>query len=80
MYKVIHKFADAQDKNYIYEIGDTYPREGKKVSKERLAELASDTNKVRMPLIEAVAKAESVPEPEVEEIIDEQPKTEEQAE
>lgn len=51
MYKVIEKFADLQDYNHIYEVGDVYPREGKLVSSKRLAELASNKNRLRTPLI-----------------------------
>ena len=45
MYKVIEMFTDLQDENYRYEPGDTFPRKGLKVSKERLEELASTNNK-----------------------------------
>lgn len=51
MYKVIARFADLQDGSHIYEIGDTYPRKGLKPSKERIEELASDKNKIGIPLI-----------------------------
>lgn len=51
MYKVIERFADLQDDNHIYEIGDTFPRKGSKPSKERIEELASDSNKIGIPLI-----------------------------
>lgn len=51
MYKVIARFADLQDVSHIYEIGDTYPRKGLKPSKERIEELASDKNKIGIPLI-----------------------------
>lgn len=53
MYRVIQKFADLHDDNYIYSPGDVFPREGVIVSKERYAELASKKNKIGMPLIEA---------------------------
>ena len=39
MYKVIKLFADLQDNNHVYEVGDIFPREGLKVSEARLAEL-----------------------------------------
>ena len=44
-YKVIEYFEDGQDNRYPYSAGDTFPREGVKVSDERLAELSSDKNK-----------------------------------
>lgn len=69
MYKVIAKFADIQDDNYIYEVGETYPRKGLKVSKERLAELASVDNKARKILIAKEEEPEMAPEaPEMPQI------------
>lgn len=56
MYKVIRLFKDLQDKGYTYNVGDEYPRQGKKVSKKRLAELASDQNRRKEPMIEEVAE------------------------
>ena len=44
MYKVTEMFTDLQDENYRYEPGDTFPRKGLKVSKERFEELASTEN------------------------------------
>lgn len=60
MYKVICRFADKEDENYIYEVGDVYPRDGKKVTEERIAVLASANNSAQKVLIEEVA--EKVPE------------------
>lgn len=54
MYKVIKFFADLQDENHVYNVGDIYPREGLEVSEERLAELAGSENKQGQPLIELV--------------------------
>ena len=54
MYKVIERFMDLQDDNYIYEVGDAYPREGADPTLERIAELASDKNRLGVPLIEKV--------------------------
>lgn len=51
MYKVIKFFTDLQDNNFPYKAGDIYPRQGLKVSKERLAELSSSENKQGEPLI-----------------------------
>lgn len=64
MYKVIHYFEDLQDHNHPYNLGDTFPRAGKKVSETRLSELASGENKLGKPLIqyeEDVAPAEKKP-------------------
>ena len=51
MYKVIKMFHDLQDKNWLYNPGDVFPREGKEVTPERLAELAGKENKQGVPLI-----------------------------
>ena len=56
MYKVIERFMDLQDDNYIYEVGDAYPREGSGPTLERIRELASNSNKIGKPLIEEVAE------------------------
>ena len=44
MYRVIEYFTDLHDDDHEYREGDVFPREGIKVSKERLEELASDKN------------------------------------
>ena len=56
MYNVIERFMDLQDDNYIYEVGDAYPREGADTTLERIRELASNRNKIGKPLIEEVAE------------------------
>ena len=57
MYKVIKLFADLQDSNHVYNVGDEYPRKGVKVTAERIAELAGNTNKQGTPLIAEVKPA-----------------------
>lgn len=54
MYKVIRYFTDLQDNDYPYYEGDTFPRDGMTVTKQRLEELASKNNKQKVPLIEKV--------------------------
>lgn len=51
MYKVVKKFVDLQDKNHLYNVGDCYPRSGKDVSENRIQELATNNNKIGVPLI-----------------------------
>ena len=51
MYKVVERFADLQDNNHVYEVGDAFPRQGLDASEERLAELAGSHNKQHKPLI-----------------------------
>ena len=62
MYKVIHHFADLQDHDYPYEVGDVFPRLGVKVSNTRLNELASGDNRQGRPLIEFVEEKTEVKE------------------
>lgn len=85
MYKVIVRFTDLQDNNHLYEVGDTYPREGYSPSAWRYRELSSTKNKRGVVLIEKVpepvteteeaipelAKAEPVEEEYTEDIISE---------
>ena len=52
MYKVIKRFRDLQDNNHAYSVGDTFPHNGVEVGAERIAELASDRNRIGIPLIE----------------------------
>ena len=54
MYRVIHKFYDLKDNNHAYSVGDTFPHDGVEVEAERIAELASDKNRLRVPLIEEI--------------------------
>ena len=54
MYKVIKSFTDLQGNNYAYYVGDTFPHNGVDVGAERIAELASDKNRLGVPLIEAI--------------------------
>ena len=56
MYKVIKSFTDLQDNNYAYSVGDTFPHNGVEVDAERIDELASDKNRLGVPLIEEIAE------------------------
>lgn len=53
-YTVIKFFTDLQDGRHAYNVGDTFPRDGLVVSKERFEELAGSKNKQGQPLIKAV--------------------------
>ena len=53
-YKVIKLFTDLHDNDYLYNVGDTFPRKGISVTEERIAELAGSDNKQHAPLIEKV--------------------------
>lgn len=65
MFRVIKKFADLDDKRYIYQVGDEYPREGYEPSEDRVEFLSSDQNKLGTPVIEFVqdVKEDSEKEP-----------------
>lgn len=67
--KVVYKFADLVDGNHIYEVGDSYPRDGYKPTKERVEELKGSDNKIGKPLI--VAEADEVIEAEPEVVVPE---------
>ena len=56
MYKVIKSFTDLQDNNYAYSVGDTFPRNGVEAGAERIEELASDKNRLGIPLIEELTE------------------------
>lgn len=51
VYEAIEYFEDLQDDRHAYKENDVYPREGFQVSKERLAELASNKNRRKRPMI-----------------------------
>ena len=56
MYKVIKSFTDLQDNNHAYSVGDTFPHNGVEVDAKRIAELASDKNRLGVPLIEEITE------------------------
>ena len=68
MYKVINYFADLQDNNFAYEVGDTFPRAGLEVTEERLAELSGSNNKQGKPLIAKVEEKTDLKKMKVEEL------------
>lgn len=57
MYRVIEYFEDLQDNGQPYNVGDVFPKGDKKVTKERLNELATDKNRRHIPLIEKVEES-----------------------
>lgn len=56
-YRVIKAFADLQDDNHVYRVGDKFPRSGR-AKKERIEELSSADNRLGKPLIEEYEEAE----------------------
>lgn len=55
-YTVLEYFKDISDNCHEYSSGDIYPRDGLTVSEDRLAELSSDRNRRKRPVIAAVAE------------------------
>jgi hypothetical protein len=53
-YRVIEFFTDLQDNDYPYNAGDVFPRKGKSVTADRIAELSGTQNKRGVALIEEV--------------------------
>lgn len=56
-YEVIRNFADLQDDNHIYRVGDKYPRSGRG-KKERIEELSGSDNALKYPLIKEVEETQ----------------------
>ena len=54
MYKVIKSFTDLKDNNHAYYVGNTFPHNGVEVDAERIEELASNKNRLGVPLIEEI--------------------------
>lgn len=50
-YTVISPFCDLKDDMHPYNVGEKYPRDGYTPSLERIAELKSDANALKTPLI-----------------------------
>lgn len=76
MYRVLHKFRDLQDKNYIYNEGDIYPRKGLRPGAERIEELESGKNRRNISLIEYIPEdIEDEEAAEVSESTEIKPKT-----
>lgn len=58
MYKVVKHFLDLQDDSHEYNVGDTFPRDGKEVSLARITELSTEQNRRKTVLIEEVKEEE----------------------
>lgn len=69
MYKVVYGFADLQDDNHIYSVGDGYPRTGYVPTPERVLELEGANNKIGRQLISKIESSDDKTEP-----IEEKPK------
>ncbi|OLS39134.1 hypothetical protein [Bacillus sp. MRMR6] len=58
-YEVIENFFDIEDNRRLYEVGQSYPREGFKPSEERVVALSSRNNKGKQPFIKLVEDKEA---------------------
>lgn len=54
MYKVIRYFRDTQDNRHAYNVGDTFPHDGRAISQERINALVNGNNFQQVPLIKYV--------------------------
>lgn len=55
MHKVVKAFTDLQH-HHAYSVGDTFPHNGVEVDAERIEELATDKNRLGVPLIEEIVE------------------------
>lgn len=67
-YEVIKYFTDLQDNDYEYNVGDIFPRDGLRVTDERLRELSTDENRQRVPLIKPISEAKDFSSMKVSEL------------
>ena len=58
-YKVINTFRDKENDNLLYRVGDTYPVEGYKPNKKRIAELSKEHPRHKYAFIEEVPGKEA---------------------
>jgi hypothetical protein len=59
-YVVIKAFKDSEDNNkHIYQVGDVFPHDGRKITEERLEALTTNKNKINtLVIVEAVDEDE----------------------
>lgn len=57
-HKVVRRFKELKHDGHIYEVGETYPKEGSKATKTRLEELSTTKNKYEQVFIEEVKDKE----------------------
>lgn len=67
-YEVIKYFTDLQDNDYEYNVDDVFPRDGLKVSDDRLEELSTNKNRQCVPLIKPVFEEKNYSDMKVSEL------------
>lgn len=58
-YKVINRFQDKDNKNHLYEVGDTYPKKGSRAKKERIAFLLDKHPTYKVVFIEPIEETKN---------------------
>lgn len=53
-YEVVNRFKDTEDNGIIYEVGESYPKDGHKPTKKRIGELTKLHPKYKVVFIEEV--------------------------
>ena len=66
MYEVIKRFVDLQDDNHLYNVGDSFPRDGYAPSERRIALLLGEANRQKTPLIKDLNPTQSSAQPDAE--------------
>ena len=61
-YKVINRFRENNHDGHVYEVGDTYPAEGKRLNKTRAEELTKKHAKYKKAYLVADEKKAEKPE------------------
>jgi len=61
MYITVKLFTDLQDDNWLYNVGDVYPRKGLNVTESRIKELSSANNRQGKPLIKLIEEPKEEP-------------------
>ena len=72
-YEVVHRFKDLEDNDYIYKVGDIYPREGIEPTKKRIKELSTEKNQIGEVIIKKIEEevVEEENTEEAEEVVEE---------
>lgn len=61
MYKVINRFQEKNHDGHIYEVGDTYPADGKKLVKARAEVLTKVHDEYNVAFLKAVEEPKKAP-------------------
>lgn len=59
MYKVVVSFTDTIDNDYVYWIGQSYPRQGYDPPRKRIDYLLGNKNNFKIPVIELIPQEDA---------------------